>query len=221
MRTHPRRIDLLGVKFGRWTVEGQSGNTKRGGTVWRCRCDCGQSRDVIGADLRAGKSLSCGCLKAEAIGGLRRTHGDSGSKLHEAWKNMRGRCLNPRRAGYENYGGRGISICAQWDDFEAFRDWALLAGYRAGLTIERIDVNGNYEPANCTWIPASDQSVNRRFVQKAPDGELWWHKAQRNGITNTAYRQRILAGWSYADAISRPMNTRRFKRERNDKGQFA
>lgn len=220
MAKHPRMIDLSGMSFGRWTVEKQAGNTKRGGTVWLCRCACGQVRSVVGADLRAGKSLSCGCLKDEKTGARRRTHGATGSKLHETWKNMRGRCLNPRRSGYENYGGRGISICAEWNGFEAFRDWAMLAGYRDGLTIERIDVNGNYEPDNCTWIPLGDQSFNRRFIQKAPDGELWWHKAKRNGISNAAYRQRIMSGWPYADAISRPMNVRRVKRERNDRGQF-
>ena len=129
--------------------------------------------------------------------------------------------MNANDPGYENYGGRGVTICPEWDSFEAFEAWALSSGYRADLSIERIDVNGDYEPGNCTWATAQVQSENRRFVSRAQDGELWWHKAKRNGITWSAYQWRISKGWPLPLAVTWPLGKRREKRQRNKLGQFS
>ncbi len=220
MANNPRLIDMTGQRFGRWTVLEKAGNTPRGGAMWQAVCDCGAARAVLGQDLRKGKSVSCGCHKAEVTGRRRRTHGQSGTRLHRIWKNMRKRCLNPKTPGYENYGGRGISICPEWSAFSAFSEWAAGSGYRDDLSIERMNVNGNYEPDNCMWAGAAVQSANRRFVRKAPDGELWWHKARRNGITWSAFTWRVGEGWPMKLAVTLPLGTRRVERDRNDLGQF-
>lgn len=122
---------------------------------------------------------------------------------------MRMRCLNKNSSVYPYYGGRGISICDEWSDFAVFRQWALDHGYRDDLTIDRLDVDGNYEPSNCIWADAQAQSENRRFVSRAPNGRLWWHIAQDNGITAAAYRSRLTDGWSHHEAATWPMGKRR------------
>lgn len=92
---------------------------------------------------------------------MSKTHCLSGTRLHRIWKNMRTRCNNPNRKGYKNYGGRGIKVCDEWNDFVEFHEWAISNGYKDGLTIERKDVNKGYSPDNCTWITAVDQAKNR------------------------------------------------------------
>ena len=222
MASNPRLIDLSNKRFGLWRVLRKSGNTPGGAALWLCRCDCGVERQVIGADLRKGKSTGCGCTSINRLGDLRRTHGGSGTRLYETWKNMHARCYSPSSDGFEHYGARGITICDEWrTDFAAFRSWALGSGYRDDLTIERVDVNGNYEPSNCTWIPHGQQSFNRNYTYKAPDGDLWWHKAKANGISRAAFAQRIASGWSFEEASTWPQGRRRVQRERNELGQFC
>ena len=211
---------MTGKTIGAWTVLRQNGNTKRGGALWCCLCDCGTKKLVTGGDLRSGKTQSCGCNSRNRIGDLSRTHGKAGSRIYSTWKSMRTRCNNQNTEAYKNYGGRGISICPEWDDFQVFYSWAIKHGYSDILTIERVDVNGNYCPENCTFADAQRQSENRRFVALAPDGMLWWHKAKQNGITKAAYRTRLFDGWSYEEASSSPMNFRRVPRKRDKQGRF-
>lgn len=132
----------------------------------------------------------------------RRMHGGSGTRLYYVWSHMRRRCSNPKDVGYKNYGGRGIKVCEEWvDDFVAFREWALASGYRESLTLERIDVNGDYCPENCTWIPKSEQSKNRRNVRMyngVPACEI----ARKNGISHIDVYMRITHyGWTLEEAI--------------------
>lgn len=222
MAKNPRRIDIEGQRFGRWTVGKQAGNVKGGGALWHATCDCGEVRVVIGADVRKGKSVSCGCYKAEVTGERYRTHGEAhASRLHRIWINMRRRCLAPTNPSYKNYGGRGITICAEWSRYETFRDWALAHGYSDALSIERVDVNGNYCPENCTWADAKTQSRNRRFVKRAPDGTPWPAIAEANGIPPRTYNTRVGMGWPHEEAATWPYRTYHKPRERNAKGQFG
>jgi len=168
-------IDLVGKQFGRWTVIKQSqsvGNGKKPSIKWICKCDCGEIREVFGHSLRSGASLSCGCVQKEYVKNNpnAKTHGNSKDRLYGIWRGMIDRCYYPSHNRYHVYGGRGIRICGEWkSDFSIFRDWAMANGYDPGAprgkcTIDRIDVNGNYEPSNCRWVDMKTQIHNKQKV---------------------------------------------------------
>ena len=151
--------DLLGQRFGRLVVV--SGPViKSRKTRWNCQCDCGGTITTLSGSLIRGRTKSCGCLRRENTGAMFRTHGHWGSRTHAIWKTMRQRINNPDNKDYKHYGGRGIQICERWNDYENFL--ADLGECPPGYSIERIDVDGNYCPENCCWIPHSDQPKNQR-----------------------------------------------------------
>lgn len=157
------RVDRTGVRYGRLVALRQVEGTK-----WLCRCDCGNEIVVDGRNLTMGGTQSCGCLKLERTSECHRTHGKSKERLYKVWKGMRRRCYGVNEPAYANYGGRGISICDEWrNDYTKFREWALENGYDPDAqygkcTIDRIDVNGNYEPSNCRFITLGEQARNTR-----------------------------------------------------------
>jgi len=164
-------IDMIGKKFGSLTVVGRAGSTRFGCALWRCRCSCGirscrKETIVKGSNLRSGFTRSCGCNVGHG-----KTHGRIGERLYGVWSEMRQRCLNPNNKNYSYYGGRGITVCAEWDDYAKFREWALANGYnpvspRGQCTIDRINNDGIYEPSNCRWIDTKTQNANRNFTRE-------------------------------------------------------
>ena len=171
----PAYLDITGQRFGRLVALRDAGrkrnSNKRSTVVWLCRCDCGKEVITTGVLLRAGETKSCGCLKR--INSGRRTHGMSSygttrTPEYVTWGMMRKRCNNKNDARYNDYGGRGITVCERWNSFENFL--ADMGPRPKGFSIERVNVDGNYEPSNCKWIPWRDQSKNRRHKTHCKKG---------------------------------------------------
>jgi hypothetical protein len=213
------RFDLTGTKIGRWNVIKQTQRPdhikKKVGSWWLCECECGTKKPVSRNTLSSGKSLSCGCLHKEIVAEStpkhKRTHGETGTRLYNIWAGMKSRCYDSNQLVYPNYGGRGIKVCDEWkNSYEAFRDWAYLSGYKNDLTIERIDVNGNYYPNNCTWITLEKQASNKRSNLKITAwGETkWiydWLKDERCLIKNSSsLKTRLNRGMNPEAAMSKP-----------------
>ena len=192
----PGFIDLTGQRFGRWLVLGRAENSKDGRPRWLCRCDCGREQVVHGNSLRYGKSRGC---RSCQISDKNTTHGQSGTRLYRVWQGMIQRCENPNRKFYECYGSRGIKVCAEWrNDPAAFINWATVNGYKEGLTIDRINNDGDYTPENCRFVSRMVQNRNyrrNRIVKIGNETKLIIEHAEQSGINIQALRHRIDRGW--------------------------
>ena len=157
--------DLTGQKFGKMTVLGRDTDRQSKRTYWMCQCECGTIKSCRADSLKEGSIVSCGCKKrAQDKTNLTKhhTHKQSGTRLYYSWQDMKKRCYNEGNSRYANYGGRGIKVCDEWkDNFTAFYQWAIDNGYSEKKTIDRINVDGDYEPSNCRWADAKTQCNNR------------------------------------------------------------
>ena len=200
--------DLTGKKFSRLTVLGFAG--RRGNNYyWECQCDCGNIRQVQAQGLRRGSTKSCGCYNREII----TKHGLDGDKLYHVFNSMRNRCYSVNNNSYHNYGGRGIAICDEWlNDVTVFIEWAHNNGYTDGLTIDRIDVNGNYEPSNCRWISLYDNVLHARrtkyeYTAICPQGNIYTftiasqfereHSLVKGSIVRCCVNNKPYKGWQF------------------------
>ena len=165
-------INMVGKRFNMWEVlESVEAVSRSGKKYWVCKCDCGTVRAVEGKSLRNGTSKNCGCIRkitaAKASAAANKKHGMKNTRLYNIWRGMKGRIHCSKTKSYERYGGRGITICDEWENsFIAFKDWALSNGYDKALTLDRINVDGNYEPANCRWATWSEQAQNRKKKER-------------------------------------------------------
>jgi hypothetical protein len=165
-----------------------------------CKCECGTMVEVLFYNLTSGNSKTCGCGKY--LGNLK--HGLHKHLLYGVWLTMRARCRNPKDQEYHNYGARGIKVCDGWQDAETFINWSKANGWEKGMSIERKDVNGNYCPENCTYIPLNQQNKNlRRSVRLEYDGEMYIiaDLAKKVNMNVSTLRNRLKIGMPLMDAV--------------------
>lgn len=194
-------IDLIGQRFGRLTVMEEACRNKQGSVLWKCQCDCGFQAIVNGDNLRQGHTKSCGCWSEElkVIHGQRRR--GNVTPTYITWASMKDRCSNPNGPKRKNYKERGIKICERWNSFENF--YFDMGERPKGLTIERIDNNGNYEPSNCKWATPKEQARNTR----------------QNRLIE--YQGKIMCIAAWAEKLEIPYKTLQMRLERGHSPQTA
>ena len=203
------RKTLVGKRFGKLTVIKRTNDyiTPQGKHYpkWLCRCDCGKMKEISQSSLESGGTKSCGCSRYEN----KIKHRMTGTRIYNIWSGMKRRCNSKSNSRYNSYGGRGIKYCKEWEDFSEFSKWAFDNGYKDGLTLERKDVNGNYCPENCCWIPQSKQGKNRRpslrLVDENGNERLMVDIAEELGISADVVRARYESGWDLYSAVYTPL----------------
>ncbi len=200
-------IDLTGQRFGRWLVIELAGQSPGGNFLWLCRCDCGNEKPVLSGSLRSGVSKSCGCYSAELTTAKNKTHGLYGTPEYCSWAGMKYRCLTPTCKRYEDYGGRGITVCERWMRFENFlEDMGNKPSPEMG--IERIDNDKGYYPENCKWGTEEEQQNNKRnsvFIEFKGIKKTLAQWAREVGIPCSALRARIIDyGWDIEKSLTTP-----------------
>lgn len=205
--------DLIGKRFHNLVVT--SFVEKRNGKpYWLCKCDCGNEKTICEYNFTSGATHSCGCKKRNQITNMNKEnskHGKRYTRIYRIWQGMEYRCYNPKSDEYQYYGERGIRLCDEWDnDFSKFYDWAINNGYKDNLTIDRVDVNGNYEPDNCRWTTMKVQENNKRnnrvlsFYGKNQTVTQW---GEEIGIKKETILSRLNLGWSVEDTLSKPVKS--------------
>lgn len=221
MGTVRTRIDMTGNRCGRLTVIGYECTKEDGHAMWKCICDCGKEVIVDGRSLRSGNTKSCGCYNRERstarIVALNRTHGWTNTRLFRIWGQIINRCKNQNASNFCDYGGRNISVCQEWaTSFEAFRNWALSAGYADNLSIDRKNNEKGYCPENCRWATAKEQANNRRSNTVI----------NFNGETHTVSEWADITGVKY-EALLKRLSSKTYTIERaltepmNERGKYA
>jgi hypothetical protein len=189
-----KRIEgIEGNKYGRLTVIKQDHYDNYGHPLWLCKCDCGNETHTAASKLLNGKTLSCGCYHIQRAIETQKTHGMTKTRIYKTWQDMKARCNRKTNKDYMRYGGRGITICNEWINFEPFMKWAYENGYSDNLELDRIDYNGNYEPSNCRFATRREQTNNTSRN----------HYITCRGITKTMSEWADVAEVSYSTFRSR------------------
>lgn len=205
-----------GQKYNRLTLIRFERKNKYHHSFWLCKCDCGTEKIVNVSQVKSGAIKSCGCLNKELsrkrLMESTQTHGYANKeRLYDIWKNMKRRCYDKSNKRYENYGGKGVIVCDEWkNDYLSFRKWAYANGYNDELTIDRIDVNGNYEPSNCKWSSWKEQMNNQtrnRFLAYKGKTMTMSQWAELLGLTYGAMNHRVQRGWSMERIVNTPLRT--------------
>ena len=202
-------VDLSNQKFGRLTVFAPTKKRGSGGSVfWFCICECGNQKNISGTSLRNGQTKSCGCLFKEVArnkGFNRKTHGMACTRVYSIWSNMKSRCYSTTNKKYHLYGGRGIVVCDRWkDSFENF--YADMGEPPLDCSLDRINVNGNYEKENCRWATQKEQQNNRRDNVIITVGEkpmTMTEYCEKHNLNSDKVQQRLKRGWTQEQAVKK------------------
>lgn len=159
-----RKMDITGQRFGRLVALRPDTTSKR--TKWICECDCGKVKSFQLTHLRSGATTSCGCYQKEQARKVNFRHGKTHTSLHNRWKAIMQRCCNPKNERYKDYGGRGITVCEEWNEFTKFYDWSMKNGYKKEYELDRIDNDKGYYPDNCRWCKPIINNHNRRITAR-------------------------------------------------------
>ena len=211
--------DLTGQRFGMLVAKEIVGQDKHKNVIWLCECDCGRTHEVVSRALVNGHTTSCGCYSHSKFRHKRlERHGCSKERLYQVWVGMLNRCYDPNRREYPHYGGRGIQVCKEWrESYLSFREWAYSNGFDPELpgkecSLDRIDIDGNYEPSNCQWITMKEQADNKkqtRWLVYRGQKIKFTDASKMSGICPGTIRDRLKRGWSVERALEQP--ARKFK----------
>jgi hypothetical protein len=205
--------ELVGHVFGRLTVLNMSHIGKGGNSIWKCRCECGKTRNVWRSSLKSGNTVSCGCFLKDKLIKRNTKHNNSCrgnvEGLYRIWQGIHERCHRTNRSkDYRNYRGRGITVCDEWSDYEIFRRWAFENGYKKGLQIDRENNNKGYSPDNCRWITNKVNNRNKRYHRLLTHNNQTlcvaeW--AEKLGIKPHTLYRRMNNGWADEKVITTPV----------------
>lgn len=203
-----KNIPLLqGQKFGRLTVVSlhHISHKPKSREYYLCKCDCGKEIIAEKWNLKTKHTNSCGCFAKEVRAKNHLKHGKGGTRIHKIWRGMKTRCYNKNSNAYYRYGKRGIKICDEWkDDFMSFYNWAISNGYKQGLTIDRINNDGNYEPLNCRWATIKEQCANRsstKILLYKGEKHSAYEWAKKLKINYNTLIHRLERGWKIEKAL--------------------
>lgn len=209
-------IILPGEKYNYLTTVKEIKDEK-GRTMWECKCDCGNTTTVSVTSLKTGKTKSCGCFRKKAANNRAKkakTYGYTHHRLYACYYRIRRRCERKSDPSYNRYGGRGIKMCDEWkNDIMAFITWGIENGYKEGLSIDRIDNDGDYSPDNCRWADAMQQSNNRstnKLVTYKGETHTVAEWSRIVGIRQLTLNARLVSGWTVEDALTVSTEERRY-----------
>lgn len=211
------RKELTGNKYGSLTVIklvlDEPGKKKK----WLCRCDCGNETITTGSNLVGGRTKHCVSCGRKVVGEIHKTHGMTKTRLYYVWHSMKNRCENPKFKSYNDYGGRGITLCKEWHDSKAFFEWAMNNGYKEGLELDRIDNAKGYCPENCRFITRTENANNKRnnkIIEFQGTTKTLAEWARFYGVHYKNLSRLLLKGYSMEDAIIRLQTGDRTHRKR-------
>lgn len=207
---------VVGQKYGKLTVEALVVHGNANQRKWLCKCDCGGMKVTSEDNLQRRHCRSCGCLYKNNGGSKKKNiYLGSDSRLYSVWAGMKSRCFNPNSPNFYLYGGRGITVCDEWMHYGNFKKWAIETGYDRKhddrISIDRIDVNGNYEPSNCRWATVKEQMNNRRtntVIEYKGLKKSLSQWAEYLGINYSTFMSRYERGWQMDRIVSQPVRKR-------------